>query len=361
MFRLLICLFCFGFSKVSIAQDINRNLMFWENRIIDVGTILQENGTVEVEFLGLNQTDSPIVITDVITDCGCTATAFDRDSIPKSKVSSIKVSYEPDYLGGPFTKMIIVRTNQDIYGDTLYFRGVNVTMPEDVEAAYSHKYGTIGLRLPVINMGNVYTNEPKTKMIEIFNFGRDTLRLEGHELEVVKDFISTKLSPEAIAPNSRGILVLEYNGLERNDFGFVNDHVLFQFNTISDPIRLNLIANLFEYFEPVPKTKELEVPRIGINEIDLDLREVRSGQNVKKSIQISNIGGEPLEIRKVTTTCDCLQASLADYEIGVNGSTRLEFNFDTSGRKGIDHKHITIFSNDPINPVRTIVIKSNIK
>ncbi|MCH7411332.1 DUF1573 domain-containing protein [Belliella sp. DSM 111904] len=361
VFRLLALFVCFGFAKVSTAQDFERNLLFWENRIIDVGTILQENGLVEVEFLGLNQTDSAIVITDVITDCGCTATSYDKDSIPQSKVSSIKVSYDPDYLGGPFTKMIIVRTNQDIYGDTLYLRGVNVTMPEDIVAGYPHKYGAIGFRLPVINMGNVYTNEPKTKMIEVYNFGKDSLKLTGHELEIEDDFITTYLSPEAIAPDSRGLIVLEYSASIRNDFGFLNDQVLFHFNTLAEPVRMSLIANLFEYFDPIPKSMELEVPRLGIQEIDIDLKEIRSGQNVKKTIQITNIGGEPLEIRKLTTTCDCVQANLGNYEIGVNESTSLEFNFDTRGRKGIDHKHITIFSNDPINPIRTIVIKSNIK
>ncbi|MFC3414758.1 hypothetical protein [Algoriphagus hitonicola] len=39
----------------------------------------------------------------------------------------------------------------------------------------------------------------------------------------------------------------------------------------------------------------------------------------------------------------------------------LEITFDPAGRKGIDQRNIFIFSNDPLNPVQSIVIKSRIK
>jgi hypothetical protein len=39
----------------------------------------------------------------------------------------------------------------------------------------------------------------------------------------------------------------------------------------------------------------------------------------------------------------------------------LSLVFDPVGRKGIDQRNIYIFSNDPVNPVQLIVMKSRIE
>ncbi|AFL85564.1 Protein of unknown function (DUF1573) [Belliella baltica DSM 15883] len=345
---------------VAEAQDIERKLLFWENRTIDIGTVLEENGLVEVEFLGLNQTDSAIIISDIITDCGCTTAAFSQDTIYQSKVGSIKVNFNPDHRGGAFTKMIIVRTNQDIYGDTLYLQGFNIPFPDNLEAAYPYKNQDIGMRLSSINMGNVYTHEPRRKMVELYNFGKDSVSLTSIA-DSLPDYLKIDLQPLVLAPNQRGLLIIDYDGQVKNDFGLVEEELSLNFSGKENPLSLRLIANIFEYFEPVLKSMENIVPRLGINEIDIDLKNINSDQIIRREIKLSNQGEEVLEIRKVITNCSCLEVKLEKESLMGGESMNLSYTFDPEGRRGIDHKHIMLFTNDPIQPVRTIVIRSMIK
>ncbi|MFD2035973.1 DUF1573 domain-containing protein [Belliella marina] len=353
----LIALFHYGLAD---AQELERQLLFWENRTINIGTTLEENGHVELEFFGLNQTDSLIVISDIITDCGCTTVFYSKDTIYQSKIGSVKVNFDPDHRGGPFTKMIVVRTNQDIYGDTLYLQGFNIPFPDDLETAYPYRVQDIGLRLPAVNMGNVYTNEPKSKYIELYNFGTDSLMLSAIANDL-PDFLKINLFPNALGPNQRGLLHLEYDAYLKNDFGYVEDALILDFHNKPEPVTLRLMANIFEHFEPVPKSLEKVVPHLAVSEVDIDLKDINSKQVVKRNIKLSNQGAEELFIRKVVSNCECMEV-VVDKSVLQNGeSAELQLRFDPKGRRGIDHRHINIFTNDPINPVRTIVIRSSVK
>lgn len=358
--QVLLFLFLSLSIKAIDAQQIDRKLLIWENKIIDIGTVLEEDGSVEVQFIGINQSDSSIVIADISTDCGCAIAAYSSDTIYQSNVASFTVNFNPDYKGGAFRKMIVVRTNLDLYGDTLYLQGFNIPFPQDTEYAYPYKSQDIGLRLSTINMGDVYTHEPRKKMIELYNFGEESLSLTSVE-DHMPEYLKIDLKPSSIASNQRGLLIIDYDGNIKNDLGLVDEELLINFSGKSNPVSVRLVANIFEYFEPVPKSRAGIVPRLGINEIDLDLGNISTDQIVKKDVKLTNNGQEILEIRKVITNCNCLEVQFDKESLAAAETMQLHFSFDPRERRGIDHKHITLFTNDPIQPVRTIVIRSMIK
>ncbi|WP_235114712.1 DUF1573 domain-containing protein [Cyclobacterium qasimii] len=67
-----------------------------------------------------------------------------------------------------------------------------------------------------------------------------------------------------------------------------------------------------------------------------------------------------MNIRKIVTNCDCLSFDIPTMDIPSGEKVDLVFTFDPKGRRGIDHKTITFFSNDPLTPTKTVVIKSRI-
>jgi hypothetical protein len=341
------------------AQSIERKVLTWEQKSINIGAVLEEGGEVEAEFFGVNLNQDSLWITDVFAECGCTAVDYTKDTLESDRIASIKVKFNPDHRGGVFAKQIIVRTNQDIYGDTLILEGTNMPIPDDFLSAYKHRVGDLGLRLSAINIGNVFTNEPKLKFVEVYNFGADTISLAENQ-ESIPEYISVNLNPEKIAEGQRGILMLAYDGEKRGDLGYFEEEINVSLTNNSN-IPLKTLAVVFEYFQPVPKSMEKVVPRIGLSEIDIDLKEVSANKKVSRDIIITNMGEEKLIIRKVSSNCDCVELMLGADEIESDQRTELRFTFDPKGRKGIDHKHITVFSNDPIAPVRTIIVKSTVK
>ncbi|MBW3468285.1 DUF1573 domain-containing protein [Arthrospiribacter ruber] len=341
------------------AQSIERKLLTWEQRSVNIGAVLEERGEVEAEFFGVNLNQDSIWITDVFAECGCTTVGFTKDTLSQDKIASLKVKFNPDHRGGDFAKQIIVRTNMDIYGDTLVLEGTNIPVLDNLEKSYPYRKGNLGFRLPAVNMGNVFTNEPKLKHVELHNFGKDTLGLM-EEHSGIPEYIAVSMEPATLSPGQRGLLLINYDGEMKNDLGYFEENITLSF-TDESQIDLKVMSVVHEYFQPVPKSLEKVVPKLGLSEIDIDLKEVSTGKKVSRNVIISNMGEETLKIRKVSTNCECVDIKLVSNELDAGQRTELSFTFDPKGRRGIDHKHITVFSNDPINPVRTIVIKSSIK
>lgn len=341
------------------AQTLERKTLSWEQKKIDIGAVLEEKGPVQAEFFAVNTHQDSIFITDVITDCGCTTVDFSKDTLISEGIASIKVQFDPDHRGGEFSKVIIIRTNQDIYGDTLYLEGINMPIPENIEMAYPHRIGNLGFKLSAINMGNVFTNEPKIKYVEVHNFGSTVVSLEKVQAGL-PSYLQVSFEPENLNPNQRGLLIFSYDGESKNDLGYFDERVQLGMND-DQKLDLRIMSVVYEYFSPVPKSMESMVPRLGISSAELDLKDISANTKVSRTVTFTNSGKETLLIRKIATNCNCVETELKNSKLEPGESTDLKFTFDPKGRKGIDHKHISVFSNDPLNPVRTIVVRSSVK
>lgn len=342
------------------AQYYGDHQLIWERNLIDIGTVMQEKGAVTSEFFFVNKANFPIFIQDVITDCGCTTASYTRDTLSLDKIGSVKIRYEPTERGGPFSKMIIVKTNIDSEGDSLFLEGYNLPYPEDLESHYSQRIGGFDFYATTINLGNVFDNEPKVKYVDFYNSKNYSVMM-NHVKTVTPPHIKLAFEPDVISAKSRGTIALSYDGAEKNDFGFFEDSVKIALMGREEPlIPLKIIAAVQEYFAPVPLGEVGNLPRLVLSEMEVDLNRIKSNMPVSKIITLTNEGTRPLNIRKIVSNCDCLVFSLQKHDIAVGEKVDLVFTFDPKGRKGIDHKTLTIFSNDALSPTRTVVIKSRI-
>jgi hypothetical protein len=349
------------YSFCASAQEVGEKQLIWERNLIDLGAVMAENGEVTSEFFFVNKADFPIFIEEIQTDCGCTTASYTTDTLSQDKIGSVKISYSPTDRGGPFSKMILVKTNIDSQGDSLFLEGYNLPYPENINNHYSHKVGDLGFSSSIINMGNVFTNEPKVKQVDFYNY-RDYPILLNEVRTLIPDHIQVSFSPHSIAGNSRGILELRYDGAAKADLGFMEDKMEIALVGKDEPvIPLNVIATVHEYFAPVHLDEVDKIPKLALSEMEVDLNRISGNVPISKIITLTNIGAAPVNIRKIVSNCDCLVFSLEKNDLAVDETVDLVFTFDPKGRRGIEHKTLTIFSNDPLNPTRTVVIKSRIQ
>ncbi|MFN8244860.1 MAG: DUF1573 domain-containing protein [Ferruginibacter sp.] len=78
----------------------------WVNETYDFGEISQGK-PVSVEFEFTNSGNEAILVSDVVTSCGCTAPDYPKEPIAPGKSSKIKVTYNAASLG-VFSKTIAV-------------------------------------------------------------------------------------------------------------------------------------------------------------------------------------------------------------------------------------------------------------
>src|SRR5690606_26668451 len=195
---------------------------------------------------------------------------------------------------GPFSKMIIVKTNIDSEGDSLFLEGYNLPYPEDVEKHYFNRIGELGFSSTTINMGNVFNNEPKVKQVDFFNF-KDYPIILNEVKTVVPPHVRLEFVPAVIPANSRGLLSISYNGALKNDFGHFEDSVrVVLMGNEEPPVPLKMVAAIHEYFEPVPLHEVKNLPKLAMSEGEVDLNRIRTNMPVSKIITLTNEGAQPL-------------------------------------------------------------------
>ena len=93
----------------------------WAKDTHDFGEI-PRSVPVSVEFSFTNTGDAALIIKDVITSCGCTASDYTREPIMPGKSSKIKVTYNAANPGA-FTKTITVNSNDVEAAKVLQIKG----------------------------------------------------------------------------------------------------------------------------------------------------------------------------------------------------------------------------------------------
>ncbi|HSL90026.1 MAG TPA: DUF1573 domain-containing protein [Ignavibacteriaceae bacterium] len=91
-----------------------------------------------------------------------------------------------------------------------------------------------------------------------------------------------------------------------------------------------------------------------------DFGDVNQGEIVKASFLISNSGGDLLEIMDVRASCGCTAAKPEKSQLKPGESTKVDVNFNTKGRRGIQQQRVTVTTNDPANQQLVLTIKANV-
>lgn len=109
------------FDKIR-ASASNTIKVSWAKETYNFGEIPQGK-PVYVDFKFTNEGDEPIIVAEVNTSCGCTASDYSKEPIAPGKSSTIKVSYNAAAIG-TFTKSITVNFQDPSIKKVLTIKGI---------------------------------------------------------------------------------------------------------------------------------------------------------------------------------------------------------------------------------------------
>lgn len=348
------------FSQLSLAQDTITPKVVWAVNKVDLGTVLEEQGPQVAKFEFTHTQDSLFYIETVVTDCGCTTVEYTKDTLVVGESGILKVSFDPSSGAGFFSRMIVVKGNLQGVQDTLYIEGNAIPRATDPEATYTTRKGDLGFRLAKINVGEVFTNEPKLKQVEVFNFGKKPFYKDSLE-SLSPEYIQVSQLTDSIMPNDRGLLQVYYDGEMKADLGYFADQISLNWKDSTTFIQLDVLADVFEYYAPFAKDDLNLVPQLVIDPKEKDLKTIKASEIQVENVILNNRGRQVLEIKKVQGNCECLKLELPKTTLNPGESITLKVVFDPKGRQGIDQRNIYIFSNDPLNPVQLFLLKSRVE
>lgn len=114
-------------EETPTVQDPNAPVFKFETEVIDYGKIEQNADGVRI-FKFTNTGNSPLVITNIKSSCGCTVPKKPTEPIMPGKVGEIEVKYATNRIGG-FSKSITISSNATEPSKMVRIKGI-VLKPE---------------------------------------------------------------------------------------------------------------------------------------------------------------------------------------------------------------------------------------
>lgn len=220
----------------------------------------------------------------------------------------------------------------------------------DVFKSYRNEFWPFKSKSQVFNLKTAKAGDSLVAYFDLLNFGGETLDLSE---VTIADSLKVEFYPSLVPHNSFTRMKLSYFSNESSPLGFnrVKLPILSGSDTLSFlPIQYSLLP---------PKVRK--GGQISVLRDEFDYKTVSEGDMISEVVLISNAGHEELVIFKVESNCKCLETSLSNTNIAPEQNAQLRFNFNTSGRGGLERKVISLFTNDPQTPVKNIVIKAHVK
>ena len=112
---------------------------------------------------------------------------------------------------------------------------------------------------------------------------------------------------------------------------------------------------------PIPRRDD--AGRLKADTMVFDFGEVSPKERVKGKFVLTNVGKEPLEIKKpIKPSCGCTVTSMKKYKLDPNESVVLEVTFTASSRPGRATKTIPVYTKAPAKPAKLILkITANVR
>lgn len=361
MKQFCIVLFFIAFVFHVHAQQV-KQLQFREETF-DFGTIYEEKGPVTHEFVFTNTSQRPVKILNVQPSCGCTTPGWTKDLIQPGKTGFIQATFDPRGRPGYFNKSLTVTTDADASAVVLQIKG-QVSTDTDAkvdDTGFTVQNGSLKLKSSSFNMGKVFLkDEYAEKEFAIINAGEKPVNLTTKV--VTPPHIKVDIQPAIVPAGGKAMIKVGYNGGVKNQYGFQSDNIELTTDDVKNPVKsFSVFATIEDYFPQLSAEEFNKAPVLKLNETALDLGRVNPSTTVVRELSFMNTGKTDLVIKAVQGNCTCIRGTAENSTVKASGTGVVKVEFDPQDKKGTQTKAITIYSNDPRNPVQRFTITAYVE
>ena len=340
------------FSFSAVAQQAS---LSFEMQRHDFGTIAEDGGVVSHTFEFTNATNKPIVVLDVTGGCSCTKAIFPRQPILPGKSSKIDINFDPmNQPEGNFFRKIVITTSEG--RQTISISGSITPRKKSIEEQYPIILSN-GVRLEVNHHAFGYVEHSK-----VMRSGFGIINTSNHTISIrlIPSVESGQLSlsyPTTLVAHQSGVIDFGYALTAGcNKYGTLQDVLYIDIDGIRTPYPLiiNGIA-----IDSRKNNTDKEWQKIQLSENFIKFGTLKhSNSTVSHSIEIRNIGLEPLIIRAIECSNKAFSYSFKGKEtIASDQVATLEVSFNPSKSDfGAVTGDILIITNDPQQPAKRLKV-----
>ncbi len=353
--KLIVLFFVMGhFAFGQLAEPL-----YFREKTHDFGDIKEEDGLAVFEFTITNRSVRPVSILSVKPSCGCTTPDWTKGQIAPGTTGFIKASYDPKGRPGYFNKSLTVTTDWDGVPLVLQIKGnvINPVKANDPSSFLVTK-GSLHFKSSSFNFDKVFINrEPATASFPVRNASKDTIHFSG---VVVPNYFKAT-TPQRLAANETAFIKITFDAKLKGQYGFVSENIEIKTDDKEMPEKsFSVYATVEEYFPKLTESELASAPVLSLSANVIKFGNVKAGVVLDREIKITNTGKKELTIRHAQSNCSCLTVTPGLRMLKPGQETSVKISMNTQGRTGPQNKSVTIYSNDPQNPVQRITFTAGV-
>lgn len=342
-------------EKQSQPED---KVVSFDTKSYDFGDVLLSDGPLSCKFVMTNISNSPIVIHNVVSSCGCTVPDYDKKPIEPGKSTSIEVTYSNDQGPYPFNKTITVYVSGVNRPVVLKIKGVVHERKKSLEELYTQKMGPVALRSRTIDMGYIAQGRRKSEEGELANMSDKPVKVTVAADEAVSVTVSPNPIPARTVARVK-YLVNTSNGPK--NWGKTSYKVSF----VTDGTRQNggvtLNTTINDDFDNMTKRQMDNAPVVKLESTYSELKEVHKGTVLRKNFKVMNTGASELTVHKIDVDGDNAKVlTKMPVTVRPGGSATVDFSFDASKGDGETINVLTLITNSVSKPQVNFFVTANI-
>lgn len=320
--------------------------------------INEKGGLVYHDFKFKNIGKGPLTITDVITACGCTKSAWTKTPVNPGDTGTVRATYDPNGRQGAFDKPLTIITDGTPYSYDIRIKGHVYPTKVNFGDTYKYQYGNLAIKTNSIQFDNVKANSYDSIEIGLFNLSNKKIFL--YKIEAPNNMVISQ-PYDNIPPNTDMKVKLKYQPKLPIEYGPAKQEIKFYTSDDSLPQKKFYVsANIVEDFGVMDKKALKKAPKLVLNSPEIDLGNVKLFSSPVAKFTITNKGKSDLIIRRVIRSCSCLTPELSQTIIPKGKTATLNVVHSLANMAGPDSKTVKIITNDPTQPEITLTIKLNV-
>lgn len=339
---------------VAAAQKIQIN-----SKVVNVGKtgyMVPVTATFELK----NKTGKHLVISEVKTDCGCTAADYPAKSIGNGDKFTITMTYDARMLGH-FKKQAFVYSNGMKEPLCLTMEGVVLAELKDYSKTYPYAFGDLLADADNLEFDDVDKGEHREAVINIVNNSEVAMT---PNLLHLPPYLTALAQPETLAPGRMGKMTVTLNSQNLHDFGLTQTTIYLasqlgeKVSSATElPVSVVLVPNTAG-FEGINKQY---APKMELS-ADSVLLGMVGGKRLKSgTIVLTNRGRLPLNISSLQLFTKGVKVTLGKSELQPQESTKLKVTLTDRNvlLKARQKPRVLMITNDPDHS--KVVIKVTVK
>lgn len=192
-----------------LRSQMPSSTISFDERVHDFGNIHEEKGKVSHKFIFHNNGNTPAVINDIYSGCGCIGKVLSKAPVNPGSTGEVTIIFDPEYKSGFFSKEIMVYSNNGESYNRIWVKGVIIPHEHPLAENYPYYFGDgLYLRLKVMAFGYLKPAETKEMDLQYANATDEDMML-NFVVEGNSDGLRFT-DPGKIGPKMQGSVTFTY-------------------------------------------------------------------------------------------------------------------------------------------------------